>query len=587
MVFFVIFIGLDEVNDQSLNCIENFSNECFYEIFDYLDGCEIYQAFSNLNSRFQQLINSSILLFKIKYDHLTLLSKDIFRYNYEQILVNNKHQIYSINISTMEDMFFTLSFCLFHASYDRLESLTIIDIKSNTLRLLLNHYKCLPRLFSLNINTETNYTLTEMTDIYQLIFALPNLKSFEFETDIIDVLSILPLSIASNQQFNNIKYLYIHHSCDVNELFAIISYTPQLCHLKLEYVCEDDESINANVSPISLSNLTHISIDRYETTFEKFQWFIKNIYCKLKFLYFNVTCNDLTCFDANQWEKLIQIYLPELKIFYLTYDEPVEYQNKIINNSQQINQFFSSFWIERQTILDIEIDKKHIKYVFRPYRYISYIFYCKINEFVCFRKQWYEYKDNNSVNSSIQLILQNIHSEETFSLLKIYIDNILTIGPIYHLEIFEVSIYMFIQILNLLFKLDSIKVSTLPIIQSRSFSTNEKEMINLISQKNQIKKVNLKMINTINEVSLILELCPRITYLKIDSINNIDIESFVRFILIKIKTICNHQLRLLCFCISAADDKMVKNLQTMIDSRNLLLNYTIKRILNNIYLEWK
>ncbi len=52
--------------DRSITCIKNLSNECFYEIFDYLDGCQIYEAFSNLNYRFQQLLNSSSLLFNIK-----------------------------------------------------------------------------------------------------------------------------------------------------------------------------------------------------------------------------------------------------------------------------------------------------------------------------------------------------------------------------------------------------------------------------------------------------------------------------------------------------------------------------------------
>ena len=45
--------------------IENLPNETFYELFDYLDGCEIYQAFSNLNHRFEQLINCSSLFIQI------------------------------------------------------------------------------------------------------------------------------------------------------------------------------------------------------------------------------------------------------------------------------------------------------------------------------------------------------------------------------------------------------------------------------------------------------------------------------------------------------------------------------------------
>jgi uncharacterized protein YqfB (UPF0267 family) len=376
--------------DRSITCIENLSNECFYEIFDYLDGIDIYEAFSNLNYRFQQLLNSSSLLFKIKSDDST--SEEIFRDNYELILVHNKHQIYSINLWTMENMFLARSLYTINSSCDRLESLVLVGIEPNILRQILTYYTCLPRLFLLNINTECSFTLGEMTDIYQLIFALPKLKSIEFDTDICDdSTSILPLSIGTNQQFSSIKRLYIGHACCFNELFSIISYTPQLCRLKISYAHDDDESPNIkSVSPISLLNLIDFSIDRYEMKLHRFEWFIKNIFCKLKFLYVNIEYGDMTRFDANQWEQLIRQYFPQLKKFYLTYYEYTNSEHKILNNSGQLNQFFSSFWIERQSIVEIEIHDRHIKYIIRPYRYISFIFGYKINKFVCL--------ENNGMN---------------------------------------------------------------------------------------------------------------------------------------------------------------------------------------------
>ena len=53
--------------NMSITSIENLSNKIFYEIFQYLDGYEIYQIFSNLNHHFQQLINCSSILFKFNY----------------------------------------------------------------------------------------------------------------------------------------------------------------------------------------------------------------------------------------------------------------------------------------------------------------------------------------------------------------------------------------------------------------------------------------------------------------------------------------------------------------------------------------
>jgi hypothetical protein len=65
---------------KSITTIENFTNEFFYKVFDYLDGCDIYQAFANLNRRFEQLLNSSSVVFKINLDNclLTLSSRGFF-----------------------------------------------------------------------------------------------------------------------------------------------------------------------------------------------------------------------------------------------------------------------------------------------------------------------------------------------------------------------------------------------------------------------------------------------------------------------------------------------------------------------------
>jgi hypothetical protein len=68
MHFFNVFVSIDELN-QSIICLENLFNELLYEISDYFDGIDIYHAFIDLNHRFQQLLSSLPLLFKIELDH--------------------------------------------------------------------------------------------------------------------------------------------------------------------------------------------------------------------------------------------------------------------------------------------------------------------------------------------------------------------------------------------------------------------------------------------------------------------------------------------------------------------------------------
>jgi hypothetical protein len=79
---------------RSINGIENLSNEMFYEIFDYLDGCQIYQSFSKLNYRFYQLLNSSSLRLKL-IDFMTIMNEDfISRWN--EITLYQREKIFSV-----------------------------------------------------------------------------------------------------------------------------------------------------------------------------------------------------------------------------------------------------------------------------------------------------------------------------------------------------------------------------------------------------------------------------------------------------------------------------------------------------------
>ncbi|CAF4083030.1 unnamed protein product, partial [Rotaria sordida] len=124
---------------NSVSSIENFPNEIFCEIFEYLNGCDIYSAFSNLNYRFQQFLNSSSFLFKIKFD---FISNHLFLKNY-------KHKILSLDLwlTFHIDKFFS-SFII-DSSFDRLESIILPRIKQDTLLLVLKKLIYLPRLFPL------------------------------------------------------------------------------------------------------------------------------------------------------------------------------------------------------------------------------------------------------------------------------------------------------------------------------------------------------------------------------------------------------------------------------------------------------
>ena len=105
-----------------MTSMENLSNELFYEIFDYLNGIDIHNAFLNLNHRFQQLLNSSFLLYKIQLDSP---SDEFYTNINKQIIFPNRHQIFSIHsLLTQLNDEIILSYNI-DSSFIRLESLVV------------------------------------------------------------------------------------------------------------------------------------------------------------------------------------------------------------------------------------------------------------------------------------------------------------------------------------------------------------------------------------------------------------------------------------------------------------------------------
>ncbi|CAF4974445.1 unnamed protein product, partial [Rotaria sp. Silwood1] len=64
-------------------------------------------------------------------------------------------------------------------------------------------------------------------------------------------------------------------------------------------------------------------------------------------------------------------------------------------------------------------------------------------------------------------------------------------------------------------------------------------------------------------------------------------ELLTGLILTQIKSVSNSLLRLLCFSIPKAHDEMIEKLEKMIDRENLRFDFTIKHVMDKIYLQWK
>ncbi|CAF4200205.1 unnamed protein product, partial [Rotaria sordida] len=341
-----------------ITSIENLSNELFYEIFDYLDGNEIYQAFSNLNHRFQQFLDSSSFPLKIKINSSSYKS---YMNIYQQLLFNNKHRIISLHLSLpLQNNEFFLSHFI-DSSFNYLESLVLFNISLFILLSLLTNLTCLPRLFSLT--TDTQWILDDLTEVYRLIFLLPKLKYMKCSTR--GTVTFMSLPIAKKEQLTSIEYLVINHSCTFKQVSTIISYTPELCHLNL-MKSYDKYFNNEMLLPMNLFRLTYLSIKMCNVMLNKLKLFITETGCNLKVLRVIIRSYERDCLDADRWQELITNYLPNLEEFYLQYHEKVDSETAMSYTLPSDN-FRSLFWIERQWLMNVQMNSLKIVCSIGPY----------------------------------------------------------------------------------------------------------------------------------------------------------------------------------------------------------------------------
>jgi len=196
-----------------------------------------------------------------------------------------------------------------------------------------------------------------------------------------------------------------------------------------------------------------------------------------------------------------------------------------------------------------------------------------------YKTRWHE---DNDLFKSTRLNIMDLFTNKSNETIFKFIKRVLNIAQIYHLEIFELqTAALLIQILNLLPELRSLRIYSLSYDQPKTL--NEEEFHSFLCSRKKITKVYVEQMLIIDEVFFLMMLFPYVTHFKIDGIYNMDIESCLMNILAEI----NDHLRSLCFCAPTADDQMIKTLEKMIDDNELLIDYKIKRVLDNIYLQWK
>jgi len=321
-----------------------------YEVFEFLDFDHIYKAFFDLNIRFQNLLTHSHLPINI---NLSLKSKTSFESYYKNILVPFQHQIKSLYLSNpfiTERIF--LSSIDTPLAFARVEKLTLHNIVSIVLEQLLTHFISLSYLFSLDIICRD--IVKDERNLYRQIFRLPVLKYCKLLCKHYVSHGSLPVS---TNEYSPIEYLVIKHQLKFHEVNALLSYVPRLHRLSLD--CKSGSSDHKTVSSsIVLNHLTHVSLNIDHCSFDRLEPMIKHLFHQVQILYIDIGAgDDGTYFDANRWKQLVLTSLPYLRLFDIAISVyKLNSNNNVGHYLSRIDEFSSSFWIERQWFFETADD---------------------------------------------------------------------------------------------------------------------------------------------------------------------------------------------------------------------------------------
>lgn len=154
------------------------------------------------------------------------------------------------------------------------------------------------------------------------------------------------------------------------------------------------------------------------------------------------------------------------------------------------------------------------------------------------------------------------------------------------LEFYMFSMPILIEHLVLFPLLNSLSISSQIPENFKNLSEVYLNEIDQFAKDNRITKLNLERMTEIDQIHLLLHLCPKITHLQVTCRTMTDMEWLIQYISSQQAMKLIPELRCLSLCRLQADEQMVKTLHAIIQERQLFRNFNIHRICNRIVIHW-
>ena len=322
-----------------MTCFEDLSNELLYDLFEFLDTCEVLEIFPSLNDRFHRLITGSSIPLHFNFSGMT---RSMFHRYCEGSVAPNTHRITALTFphQLSVDHFWT-QFAL--DSFAQLRSLVLNDMTYSKSVDLLDSFVQLPCLSSISIAIW--HGCSNASSLYQSLLRLPKLKYCKVMLVYLSAVDVSQLG----QLTSSIEHLVIINTTRLSAVVSVLNCTPQLRRFSYQSI---NPSLSAHEPPpetfVVPSQLTHVSLEDVRLSFDDFDSFMTRISSRLRNLSITVR-NDPDFLDADRWQLLIADHIPHLKMFDFQHWFPFSNdmpENHTIYHTMTIG-FTSAFWSER------------------------------------------------------------------------------------------------------------------------------------------------------------------------------------------------------------------------------------------------
>ncbi|CAF3832632.1 unnamed protein product [Rotaria sordida] len=585
--------SINSTKSDRVYLLEDLANEIHYEIFEYLDSYDIYKGFYKINKRFQNLAINSNVLTRM---NISTISKSNFEDYYQNILIANPNRIKFLRLSNpfTTDIIFPSSRTILN--FTRLQILILDNVQIEHFIKVIRRSKELPLLHSLTISLIGYNRALDL--LFLNIFRLPKLKycKIEYQTKVNDY----ELFYSTRDDSSPMECLIINGQFPIKAFQNLLSHLPKLKHLSINPIVFSPNYVEQEkLSHIQLKYLKHVSLKLNGISFDQFEKIIKKFFYHIQLLRFTTRLNK-DYLNAKRWQEVIISHMPYLRIFDINHEDWIT--NKNLKYHDMIHQFNSSFWMEKRWFFTHQHlwseSNSGVFYSTAPYRRKDYIYYRMSINPICSNIQ----KEN--LNSVTHLCIANEEVEhdcmnyfpnvKTLSIKNEFIKSsdstIATLQRMIPLKqltkiVTECCIFPIDNIINLLCftpNVHTLNLNSLLLYDINKNSNKQNEIFQYVSEKNKIQTLVLYWKCSLSDVKFIVDLFPRLEYFKVE-MNIKEIEQIIRFLLSK----THNKTQSLCYlCLLKIPKVFLKQTKILIKSENLLNNYSIKYIDNDLHLWW-